>query len=280
MNTNRIRASEIIKIINGTPEETADLLAVEEPLEIRLGYGAAKERVQKSLSVTMRTPGNDFELSIGFLFTEGIIASIDEVQSIHYCETVRPEERNNVVRVELSSDVRVNWKKLQRNFYTTSSCGVCGKSSIEAITGEGCNIIKDELTIPSEIIYSLPEKLHEHQPVFNYTGGLHASAISDINGQVIFVREDVGRHNAFDKVIGASLLKNTAEGKIIVASGRASFELVQKAARAAIPILIAVGAPSSLAVELARESGMTLIGFTKKDRYNIYTGKERVKYEA
>lgn len=271
----KIQNSTIIKVVKGKAEEVDDLLAVEEPMEIRLGYGAPQKREQKSLSVTMRTPGNDFELAVGFLYTEGIINSVSDIEHIHYCKTVKPEEQNNVVRVELSPAVKINWKKLQRHFSTSSSCGVCGKSSIEAIEVD-CGYISNDVKISADTIYGLPEKLHGHQTVFTYTGGLHASALFDDDGTSLMVREDVGRHNAFDKVIGAVLLKEEIKGRIIVASGRASFELVQKAARASIPVMVAVGAPSSLAVELAKKSGITLIGFTKTDRFNIYTGKERI----
>lgn len=272
----KVQPIELLRIKKGEPVLESDLLAVEEPLEIRLGYGKHNAREQKSLSVTMRTPGNDFELAAGFLFTEGIISSYSEIEHIHYCNTVKEKEQHNILRVELKSSVQLEWQKLQRHFYTSSSCGVCGKSSIEAVE-ISCDFISDPFEVEESLIYQLPEKLTGHQPVFTYTGGLHASALLNANGEPVFVREDVGRHNALDKVIGAMMMAEEWEAKIVVVSGRASFELIQKAAKAQIPIIIAVGAPSSLAVELAKELGITLVGFTKNDRFNIYTGKERIK---
>ena len=272
----KVKPVELTRFIKGEKEEKADLLAIEEPLEIRLGYGVPRDRQQKSLSVTMRTPGNDFELAAGFLFTEGIINDYNEIEHIHFCTTDKEEEQQNIVRVELKSSVVIDWKKLQRHFYTSSSCGVCGKSSIEAIRTQ-CQFIFDNFTIDEQQIYELPGKLTGHQPVFTYTGGLHASAVVNAEGEPFFVREDVGRHNALDKVIGAMMMANQWKAKVLVVSGRASFELVQKAARAKIPILVAVGAPSSLAVQLANDLGMSLIGFTRSDRFNIYTRKERLK---
>ncbi len=254
-----------------------DLLAVEEPLEIRLGFGIASEREQKSLSVTMRTPGYDFELALGFLLTEGIISSGEQVESIKYCSTVKPEEVENVVRVELKPEVKLDFKKFQRHFYTSSSCGVCGKSSIDAIKVNG-KAIDSDWAIPSSIIYSLPDKLRKAQHVFEHTGGLHASALFNQTGELIILREDVGRHNALDKVIGAMVLKKEVplSTYLLMVSGRTSFELVQKAAVAGIPILAAVGAPSSLAVELAKETGMTLLGFVREEGFNIYCGEQRI----
>ena len=254
-----------------------DLLAVEEPLEIRLGFGADSDREQKSLSVTMRTPGHDFELALGFLLTEGIINSSEQVESIKYCNTVKPEELENVVRVELKPEVKLDFKKFQRHFYTSSSCGVCGKSSIDAIKVNG-NAIESGLAIPSSVIYSLPDKLRNAQHVFEHTGGLHASALFNQQGDLILLREDVGRHNALDKVIGAMLLKNEVplSNFILLVSGRASFELVQKAAVAGIPVMAAVGAPSSLAVSLANEVGITLLGFLREGGFNIYCGEKRI----
>lgn len=253
-----------------------DLLAVEEPLEIRLGFGVGSEREQKSLSVTMRTPGHDFELALGFLLTEGIISSGEQVESIKYCSTVKPEEVENVVRVELKPEVKLDFKKFQRHFYTSSSCGVCGKSSIDAIKVNG-KAIDSNWAIPSSVIYSLPGKLRKAQHVFEHTGGLHASALFNQMGELIILREDVGRHNALDKVIGAMLLKKEAlSNYVLMVSGRTSFELIQKAAVAGIPIIAAVGAPSSLAVHLAKETGMTLLGFVREAGFNIYCGEQRI----
>jgi FdhD protein len=273
-----VKHIKIKKITTTGSENRDDLLAIEEPLEIRLGFGPANQREQKSLSVTMRTPGHDYELAAGFLFTEGIIQSFSEIESIKYCvDTGKKEEKDNVVRVELKPEVIIDFEKLQRHFYTSSSCGVCGKSSIDSVKQQ-CHVIQSDLRVSEKIIHSLPDKLREAQLVFEHTGGLHASALFDAEGKMILLREDVGRHNALDKVIGAMLFKNEIplSNYVLLVSGRASFELVQKAALAGIPVLAAVGAPSSLAVELAQEAGMTLIGFLREQRFNIYTGEQRV----
>jgi FdhD protein len=256
-----------------------DLLAVEEPLEIRLGFGPAGYREQRSLAVTMRTPGHDLELVIGFLFAEGIIRRYDEVESIHHCLQVRhADEEENVVRVELAAGVMPDMEKLQRNFYVTSSCGVCGKSSIESLRTVCAAPVDYGLKITADVIEQLPDRLFQHQAVFAHTGGLHAVALFDGHGAVELVREDVGRHNAFDKVVGASLLQHSLplSRSMVLVSGRASFELVQKAVVAGVPVLAAVGAPSSLAVDLARHYGLTLLGFVRDGRFNIYCGAERL----
>ena len=272
-----VQNTQLIKVARNGGLKQSDLLAVEEPLEIRLGFGVASEREQKSLSVTMRTPGHDFELALGFLLTEGIISSGEQVESIKYCNSVKQEEFENVVRVELKPDVQIDFKKFQRHFYTSSSCGVCGKSSIDAIKVKG-KAIESGLTLSSSVIYSLPDKLRKAQHVFEHTGGLHASALFNQAGALIILREDVGRHNALDKVIGAMLLKKEVplSNFILLVSGRTSFELVQKAAVAGIPVIAAVGAPSSLAVDLAKETGMTLLGFVREGGFNIYCGEQRI----
>jgi len=273
-----VRPVEVTTITADKRAVRPDLLAVEEPLEIRVGFGPLNNRQQKSLSVTMRTPGHDFELALGFLYTEGIIESFDQVESIKYCEDVgRAEEKENVVRVELKPEVQPDIQKLQRNFYTTSSCGVCGKSSIAAVKVH-CEILPVNWNVNADIIHALPAKLREAQRVFEYTGGLHASGLFNLQGELVLLREDVGRHNALDKVVGAMLLKNelSLTNYMLVVSGRASFELVQKAAVAGIPLLAAVGAPSSLAVSLANDCGITLIGFLREERFNIYSGSERI----
>lgn len=274
-----VRPLEILKITADTHALSPDLVAVEEPLEIRIGFGPLAERQQKSLSVTMRTPGHDFELALGFLFTEGIITSFDQVESIKHCEDIgRAEEKENVVRVELKPDVHLDFQKLQRNFYITSSCGVCGKSSIEAVKTL-CSFQSPVWKVRSDRLHFLPEELREAQRVFDHTGGLHASGLFNLQGDLILVREDVGRHNALDKVIGAMLVKNEVplSNYILLVSGRASFELVQKTAMAGIPFLAAVGAPSSLAVTLAIDCGITLVGFLREGRFNIYSGAERIQ---
>jgi len=258
-----------------------DLLAVEEPLEIRLGFGPAGCREQRSLAVTMRTPGHDLELVLGFLFTEGIIRRYEDVESIHHCADVRHvEEEENVVRVELAAGVVPDMEKLQRNFYVTSSCGVCGKSTIESLHTVCAALTDDGVRIAAGVIEQLPERLLQHQAVFTHTGGLHAVALFGGGGEVMLVREDVGRHNAFDKVVGASLLQRLLplSNAVVLVSGRASFELVQKAVVAGIPVLAAVGAPSSLAVDLARHYGLTLLGFVRNGRFNIYCGGQRLGF--
>ncbi|MBS1771902.1 MAG: formate dehydrogenase accessory sulfurtransferase FdhD [Bacteroidetes bacterium] len=262
-----------IKKINPKGSITADdVLAAEEPLEIRLNYGPADNRIQKSISVTMRTPGNDTELAVGFLYTEGIIKSYEQVKGAF----IIPD---NIVQVVLKENINLDLSKLERNFYTTSSCGVCGKSSIDSVKTV-CDIadIEDNLQFYAELIYKLPAILREHQQVFESTGGLHASAIFDTSGQLILTREDVGRHNALDKLIGVALEKNMIplDKYLLLLSGRASFELIQKAAMAGIKIVAAVGAPSSLAAQTANEFGMTLIGFLRDERFNIYCGEKRI----
>jgi FdhD protein len=273
-----VKPVEITKVSAEGSKVTPDLMAVEEPLEIRIGYGALGERQQKSLSVTMRTPGHDYELAIGFLFTEGIIDTFDQVESIKYCEDVgRQEERENVVRVELKPEVKLDLEKLQRNFYTSSSCGVCGKSSIEAVHVT-CTQIQDNIKVDKEVIHGLPKALREAQQIFEHTGGLHAVGLFDLNGKLLLTREDVGRHNAMDKIVGACLFKKEIplSETILMVSGRASFELVQKALRAGAPIMAAVGAPSSLAVILAKDLGMTLMGFVRGASFNVYCGSQRI----
>jgi FdhD protein len=252
--------------------ERTDLVAVEEPLEIRLGCTIGGRREHRTISVTMRTPGHDRELAAGFLFTEGIVTSPGEIAGVR-------EIDDNVVRVDLGPEVAVDLARLERHFYTASSCGVCGKASIEAIrVAPSSRSVPGCPTIDGDVVRRLPDLLRAAQTGFDRTGGLHASALFDAAGHLHSVREDVGRHNALDKLIGAEFLaRRTPLGNaILLVSGRASFELVQKAAVAGIPVLAAVGAPSSLAVELAREHGMTLLGFVRSDRFNIYADAGRL----
>lgn len=274
-----VKPVEITKITPRGNKVTPDLMAVEEPLEIRIGFGSEGDRQQRSLSVTMRTPGHDFELATGFLFTEGIIESFDQIESIKYCEDIgKQEEKENVVRVELKTSISIDFEKLQRNFYTSSSCGVCGKSSIESVQ-VSCQTMNDNLKLDKNIIHTLSDQLRDAQQIFEHTGGLHAVGLFDLNGKLLLTREDVGRHNAMDKIAGACLFKKEIplSDKIIMVSGRASFELVQKAGRAGCPIMAAVGAPSSLAVTLAENLGMTLIGFVRDQSFNLYCGKQRIE---
>ncbi len=264
----------------GTVSVHDDLVAVEEPLEIRLGYGKPKSRAQKTISVTMRTPGNDMELALGFLYTEGIITSIEEIDSIKHCADVGKEmEKENVVRAELKPGISLDFEKLDRHFYTNSSCGVCGKTSIESIYALNCSARNDKTPqVSASLIAKLADSLDSKQLIFKHTGGLHAVELYDLKSESILVREDIGRHNAFDKVVGAALQDALLplDDYLVILSGRASFELVQKAIVAGIPIIAAVGAPSSLAVETAKNFGLTLIGFLRNKRFNIYCGDYRI----
>jgi FdhD protein len=251
--------------------DTEDVLAVEEPLEIRMSFFENGISKTQNISVTMRTPGNDDELVAGFLFTEGIISYGQQISSIQ-------SSGLNTITVFLNENVVFEKEKLQRNFYTTSSCGVCGKSSIDAIH-IGRNIYPDDnFRIESAVLKNLPSLVQQQQEVFKQTGGVHASALIDNKGNIELIREDVGRHNALDKIIGNRLLNNAIplSDKLILLSGRASFELMQKSYMAGISFVAAVGAPSSLAVEFAVEKNMTLIGFLRENRFNIYSGSQRL----
>jgi len=273
MNNHSTAEFQIIKVNEAGTSAQSDLLAREEPLEMRLTYGTSGNRITKSISVTMRTPGNDNELAVGFLFTEGIIHHKDELKNI----IARDE---NVIEVELTETFQPALEKLSRNFYITSSCGVCGKTSIDAVKISKPNFTSEkEFSVSPELICSLPSLLRKTQQVFDQTGGLHASGIFNLEGKLEIVREDVGRHNALDKLIGAAFLKKDLplSNRILLLSGRASFELIQKAAMAGIRMVAAVGAPSTLAVELAEESGITLIGFLRDSRFNIYSNDSCVE---
>jgi FdhD protein len=250
-----------------------DLLAVEEPLEIRVA--------DRPVSITMRMPGNDFELAAGFLFNEGIIAGAHQIREIRWSKAGgNPRQAGNSVTVELEAGVEIDFNRLERHFYTSSSCGVCGKASIEALEVQGCPVLpRDSPIVAASVIHRLPAVLRAEQAVFERTGGLHAAALFKTSGELVLLREDVGRHNAVDKLIGAEVLARHTplHEHLILVSGRASFELVQKALMAGIPILAAVGAPSSLAVETAQRFHMTLVGFVRDERFNIYSGASRVQ---
>ncbi len=279
MNKPAVAATRLIRFENGAHSFKEDLLAVEEPLEIRLGFGKKENREQKKIAVTMRTPGNDFELALGFLFTEGIIKEKGAISSIQYCTELQTKENNyNVVRIELNDQIDFDLSKLQRNFYTTSSCGVCGKASIDAVYQQCDKSKKANFPISPSLLLKLPEALKNLQQVFAYTGGLHACALFDKKGELLLSREDVGRHNALDKLIGACIgsNQNSFKESILLLSGRASFELIQKAAMAGIPVVASVGAPSSLALDLAKENDITLIGFLRDQRFNVYCGEQRI----
>jgi FdhD protein len=234
----------------------------------------------KTISITMRTPGHDRDLAVGFLVGEGLLRSLDEVESVWGDGTPFGP---NTVRVALRAGVPLELMRLDRNCYTTSSCGVCGKTSMEALELNVRSLPEtSDWQVSEQVIRSLPERLREEQAIFQHTGGLHAAGLFTAGGEAIIVREDVGRHNAVDKVIGAQFLAGNGglSRTILVVSGRASFELMQKALAAGIPMLVAVGAPSSLAVEVAEKFGATLIGFTKRTGFNIYTGSSRVRIES
>ena len=250
-----------------------DTVAAEEPLEIRLAG--------RPLAVTMRTPGHDFDLVHGFLLTEGVIAGADDIGGLRYCDSVDADGRNtyNVVDVDLAPGIEAPDTALDRNFYTSSSCGVCGKASIDAIrTKTRYDVAGDEVHLPLETLLALPDRLRAAQEVFDKTGGLHAAGLFTADGSLGALREDVGRHNAVDKVIGDGVREGRLPlaGSVLMVSGRASFELTQKAAMAGIPVLAAVSAPSSLAVELAADVGITLVGFLRGDGCNVYTRTERI----
>jgi FdhD protein len=243
-----------------------DVLAVEEPLEIRLG--------DRSLSITMRTPGNDFELAAGFLHSEGIIADATQIISVNH----PADGGGQVVAVELKGDPLISVRP-QRNFVMTSACGVCGKASLQDLEVNACPVLPpDNIRLSPQIIHGLPDTLRRAQSVFDSTGGLHAAARFSLEGELECLREDIGRHNAVDKLIGAALLggRMPMSQSLLLVSGRASFELVQKALVAGIPVMAAVGAPSSLAVATAERSGMTLVGFLRNGRFNVYTGSRRI----
>jgi FdhD protein len=264
--------------------QVEDDIAVEEPLEIRLVYGAAGEQKLKSISVTMRTPGFDSDLAAGFLVTEGVVRDAADILNIVTTSHAQATEespayaRRNQVSVELAEDVPVSLASLERNFYTTSSCGICGKASLLALRSVCPPRLPNRFLVAADVLTTLPPKLRRAQSVFHRTGGLHGAGLFTAAGELVMVREDVGRHNAVDKLLGAQFLAGNAplRDNLLLLSGRASFELLQKAVMGGIPMVAAVGAPSSLAVEVAREFDITLVGFLREQRFNIYNGAERV----
>lgn len=273
-------AVDISKVRNGVRETLADHVAVEEPLEIRLGYGTPEGRATRSISITMRTPGNDRELAAGFLYTEAIVRRLEDIASIETCGPPAPDSGNhNVIRVDLAKGVEVDLGRLQRHFYTTSSCGVCGKTSLDALRVAGAaSQHGNTIRFRRAALVRMPDALRAAQATFDATGGLHAAAAFSPEGDLIITMEDVGRHNAVDKVVGSLLLNNElpAIRLGLMVSGRASFELMQKTLVAGMPLLAAISAPSSLAVQLAKEFDMSLIGFLRGDTFNIYAGAERI----
>ncbi len=264
----------ILRIRDGRHSRRPDTLAAEEPLEIRVGG--------RALTVTMRTPGHDFDLAAGFLVSEGVVSVAEQLAAIRYCAGAAPDGANtfNVVDVVLAPGVPAPDASLERNFYTTSSCGLCGKASLEAVrTSAQWGVADDPLGIAPETLAALPDRLRAAQRVFDSTGGLHAAGLFTDEGELLCLREDVGRHNAVDKVVGHAVRSGLLplRGTILMVSGRASFELVQKALMAGIPMLAAVSAPSSLAVDLAADSGLTLVGFLRGNSMNVYAGAERLQ---
>lgn len=276
MNQLPVHSVQITKVNEMSSQTIDDIIVVEEPLEIRLGYGPMDMRDEINVSITMRTPGNDFELATGFLFTEGVIKSGEDILSIKYCTNhQKSEQQYNIVRVELMPHIGFDASAFNRNFYMTSACGICGKASIDAIAVHCIKSeLNDSLKIDKQLVFSLSDKLKQKQTIFNNTGGIHAAALFSNKGELLLTMEDVGRHNALDKLIGSLIALNKiklAENAVLFLSGRASFELLQKATMAGIVIVCAVGAPSSLAVQTAEEFGITLIGFLRDGRFNIYT---------
>jgi FdhD protein len=278
------RERTIIKYRHNYFASQNDYLACEEPLEIQLAYGPITQRQQMSLAVTMRTPGADFDLVYGFLFTEGLIQSRKDVLQMRYPGVqLSPDAQENSILVELHPAAQFDAARLQRHFYTSSSCGVCGKASLEMIQNQSAFLLPaHQPLIHPETLLRLPEALLPQQSLFNYTGGIHASGLFSSSGDLLYLREDVGRHNALDKVIGAALQKKEfpLNDNILLVSGRAGFELVQKTVMVGIPIMAAVGAPSSLAVELAEAYNLTLVGFLRDGGFNIYTGGERIEFKS
>ena len=254
-----------------------DSLATEEPMEIRLLSGGARQTV----AVTMRTPGADFELAAGFLYGEGIVKTPEDIAKISYCvdSDLDAEQQYNIVNVELRGGHEYDLRPLERHFYTSSACGVCGKASLEQLELRGCPIVPPGPEVSAQTVYSLPGKLREAQGLFDATGGLHAAALFDAKGELLTLREDVGRHNATDKLVGWALLEGRLPlaDHVVLVSGRSSFEILQKCLTAGVPIVCAISAPSSLAVDVARQFGITLVGFLRGGKFNVYAGFERVR---
>ena len=263
--------TQVVEWDDGNLRRKEDYLAAEEPLEIRVG--------EKPLSVTMRTPGNDLELAAGFLFTEGLVQRREQILSLEINQESDEPNRGNLLRAELAPECTADSEKLQRNFFAASSCGICGKASIESVRSRALQAPNPAFAIDPEILIGLPDSLRASQAVFGRTGGLHGAALVDPQGKLLVTREDIGRHNAVDKVVGWALLEGRIplSESILLVSGRGGFEIVQKAIVAGLPVVASVSAPSSLAVQLARELRLTLIGFLRGRRFVIYAGEERVR---
>ncbi len=266
----------VLRLGGPTPVERPDTLVVEEPLEIRVGG--------RPLVITMRTPGDDMDLAAGFLVSEGVVHRADQLHEIRYCAGAVDGGENtyNILDVTLAPEVAAPDPSLERSFYTTSSCGLCGKASLDAVrTSAHYDVAADPMRTSATVLASLPDRLRGEQKAFDKTGGLHAAGLFSSAGELLCLREDVGRHNAVDKVVGWALREDRLPlaGHLLLVSGRASFELTQKAWMAGLPLLAAVSAPSSLAVDLAQEAGMTLVGFLRGETMNVYAGSHRVSYQ-
>jgi len=268
------KKQSILTIENGQTKRKKDVLAAEEPLEILLRAG----QEQRTIAITMRTPGSDYELAAGFLYNEGIIHTKAEVANMTYCVDGNQQEYNSL-RIQLEADSLPKLNQLERHFFTNSACGVCGSTMLDDISQRNLPPIPAGPVVDFSLITSLPDKFRQSQELFEATGGLHAAALFDLNGNLLASREDVGRHNALDKLIGWGLLNDQLpfHNKVLMVSGRASYELLQKSFVAGVPVFCAVSAPSTLAVEVAERFGITLIGFLRGNRFNIYTGIERIK---
>jgi FdhD protein len=285
-----VMAERVTGFASQTAEET---LAVEEPLEIQLGYGTVEKRAVKSISVTMRTPGYDFDLAAGFLMAEGVVRDVNDIERIAYAGTGNIDEATenstartvlpyqawkNIVRVELATGVTVSLANLQRNFYTTSSCGICGKASLLALQSVCPPRRENRFSVSAETLYTLSARLRAAQSVFDRTGGLHGAGLFNADGELLALREDVGRHNAVDKLLGAQFLadRTPLRDSLLLLSGRTSFELLQKALMGGVAMVASVGAPSSLAVRVAKDFDIALVGFLRDDRFNVYHGAEHI----
>lgn len=269
--------TEVLALTGDKRARRHDSVAGEEPLELRIKLG----RASQTLAVTMRTPGNDFDLAAGFLYSEGVVRNRGEIAELTYCldSTVDPDQRYNIVTIELRTAPDAGrLARFERHFTMNSSCGVCGRAQLESLHELGASPIEDDVRVGAAMLYELPNRMREAQRVFETTGGLHAAALFDEHGQMIAVREDIGRHNALDKLVGWALLDGRLPLRrcIVLVSGRASYEILQKAVMARVPIVASVSAPSSLAVDLAREFNVTLAGFVRGDRANVYAAPERV----
>lgn len=269
--------TKVLVVEDGVATRRSDRVATEEPLEIRVRAGGAR----RSIAVTMRTPGNDFELAAGFLYGEGVVRSLADLRGISYCvdADLDAEQRYNVVNVDLAAAALPSLDALERHFAVTSACGVCGKATIAALQSRGIEAVSAQIDVDPSVVVALPARMRKAQSLFERTGGLHAAALFDVEGRLVALREDVGRHNALDKLVGYALMQRILplQRHVLMVSGRTSYEILQKALAARIPVVCGVSAPSSLAVELARAYGATLIGFLRGTRFNIYAGEQRIR---